>query len=103
MLAASPAAPTGLIKTGELPCQVRWNDNSDNEDGFNIYIGGSCVSCPTTTDWRKVASVDPNVEGYTWRGESCCSVAECSCIMVRAYNEFGESANSNVIMLSPLC
>lgn len=101
---ARPAAPTNIVKDGDLPCQIRWSDNSNNEDGFNIYVGGSCTNCMVTkdSDWSRVATVGPNVDSYMW-SQSCCAVGECSCAMVRAYNQYGESSNSNVIMLAPLC
>lgn len=101
-LPAIPAAPSDLTKTNEFPCTIEWTDNSDNEDGFNIYIGGSCVDCEATTDWILVDTVGKDVITYTWT-TSCCSVAECSCAMVRAFNESGESQNSNIIMLAPVC
>jgi len=99
-----PTAPTNLVKVDDLPCQIRWSDNANNENGYNIYIGGSCTNCMATSDssWRKVASVGPDVDSYTW-SQSCCAVGECSCVMVRAFNQHGESSNSNVIMLSPIC
>ncbi len=97
-----PLAPSNLTKTNEFPCTIEWTDNSDNEDGFNIYIGGSCVDCEATTEWILVDTVGKDVITYTWT-KSCCSVAECSCAMVRAFNESGESLNSNIIMLAPVC
>lgn len=99
-----PTAPTNLVKVDDLPCQIKWGDNANNENGYNIYIGGSCTNCMATSDssWRKLASVGPDVDSYTW-SQSCCSVSECSCVMVRAFNQLGESSNSNVIMLSPIC
>jgi len=103
-VAGRPTAPTSLIKVGDMPCQIKWNDNANNENGYNIYIGGSCTNCMATSDssWRKLASVGPDVDSYTW-SQSCCAVGECSCVMVRAFNQLGESSNSNVIMLAPLC
>lgn len=97
-----PAAPSGLTKTNGLPCTIEWKDNSNNEDGFKIYIGGSCANCDGTTNWTQVASVGKDVTQYTWN-ESCCSVAGCSCVMVRAYNAKGESPDSNIVMLAPVC
>lgn len=96
------AAPSGLTKTNEFPCVIEWNDNSNNEQGFNIYIGHPCTDCEAVTSWTLAASVGANVTSYSWT-ESCCDVAECSCAMVRAYNANGESSNSNVIMLAPVC
>jgi hypothetical protein len=94
--------PSGLVKTvddGHV-CGIKWTDNSDNEDGFNIYIGGSCADCNKTTNWTKVVSVKGS--SYNW-SESCCDLGACSCMMVRAYNANEESANSNIIMLAPVC
>jgi len=103
-VAGRPKAPTNLVKVGDLPCQIKWSDNANNENGYNIYKGGSCTNCMATSDasWHKLASVGPNVDSYTW-SRSCCAVGECSCVMVRAFNQFGESSDSNVIMLAPLC
>lgn len=96
------AAPSNLIKTKDLPCTIEWKDNSNNEQGFNIYIGHPCTDCGKVTSWTKVASVGKDVTSYSW-GESCCSVSECSCVMVRAYNETGESSSSDPVMLAPVC
>jgi hypothetical protein len=97
-----PAAPTNLVKLEEMPCRIKWSDNSNNEDGFNIYItgrGGADCTAINDSDWRKVASVGPDVDSYTW-STSCSYVSECSCVMVRAYNiSWGESAKSNAIVL----
>ena len=100
--ACKPVAPSGLSKTAESNCAIRWNDKSNNEDGFNIYIGGSCADCSAAKNWNKAASVAKNVTSFTW-SQSCCSVAECACVMVRSFNAEGESGNSNVIVLSPVC
>ncbi len=94
--------PSNLVKVSESPCKIQWTDNSNNEDGFNIYHGGSCANCAENKAWTKVASVGANVVTYTW-DKSCCSVGECSCVMVRAYKGNTESTDSNVIMLAPVC
>jgi hypothetical protein len=104
--------PGNLAVVSGYPCTIQWNDNSNNEAGFNIYVGGSCANCAATNNWNLVARVGANVETYTWvetYGESqrpvnCCDVGECSCVMVRAVRADGsESGNSNVVMLSPVC
>jgi hypothetical protein len=94
--------PSGLVKTVDDGgvCGLKWTDNSDNEDGFNIYIGGSCADCNKTTNWTKLISA--NKASYNW-SKSCCQLGECSCAMVRAYNAQEESANSNIVMLAPVC
>jgi hypothetical protein len=99
-----PAAPDQLRKAecGASYCCILWNDNSNDESGFNIYVGGSCADCNSNTAWNKIAGTSANTRSYNW-SESCCDVAECSCVMVRAYNGNGESSNSNVVMLAPLC
>lgn len=97
--------PSNLTKLSDYPCSIKWQDNSDDEDGFNIYLGCSCAhNCSNCTDdqMTKVASVGANAETYNW-SESCCDVAECSCVMVRAYKGDEESSNSNIIMLAPVC
>lgn len=94
--------PSNVTKVDESPCKIQWTDNSNNEEGFNIYIGGSCANCAGNNDWTKVATVAANEKSYAW-AESCCDVAECSCAMVRAYAGDKESANSNIIMLAPVC
>jgi hypothetical protein len=95
-------APEGLRKVSTYPCRIEWTDASDNEEGFNVYIGGSCACCEETTAWTKVATVCRNATGYEW-SKSCCRVAECSCVMVRAFNGEVESPNSNIVMLAPVC
>ena len=97
-----PNAPSDLTLTNSYPCTIEWTDNADNEDGFRIYIGPSCADCNNVTNWTLNASVGPNIATYTWDSQSCCSIAECSCVQVRAYNSAGESA-SNTIMLAPVC
>lgn len=97
-----PAAPGNLAKTGTLPCSIQWVDNSDNEDGFHIYLGHSCGDLEAVVSWVKSATVDADTTSYSWT-QSCCSVAECSWVVVRAYNDSGESEDSNAVRLAPLC
>jgi hypothetical protein len=44
--------PSNLVKISESPCKIQWTDNSNDEEGFNIYIGGSCVNCANNTAWK---------------------------------------------------
>ncbi len=100
-----PKAPTDLTKVESSPtCKLSWTDNSDDEKGFNVYIGvpvhGRCAD--GATNWGKEGAVGANQTEYSW-AESCCSVLENSCAVVRAFNGQGESADSNVIVLAPVC
>lgn len=103
--------PTNLAKVSSYPCTIQWKDNSDNEDGFNIYVGGGCTNCAATNNWNLVARVGANVQTYTWVAKfgenqylaSCCDLGECSCVMVRAFRGAIESADSNVVVLAPVC
>lgn len=97
-----PLAPSSVAKTGTLPCSISWVDNSDNEDGFNIYLGHSCGGVELVKSWTLTVTVGPDVTSYSW-SQSCCSVAECSWVMIRAFNDDGESVDSNTVMLAPLC
>jgi len=97
-----PAAPSNLTLTSSYPCEIQWTDNSDNEDGFRIYISPSCVNCDIASDWVLIVTVPENSTSYTWTGQSCCAVGECTCVVVRAYNSAGETP-SNVTMLAPIC
>lgn len=94
--------PSNLAKISNDPCKIQWQDNSNDEDGFNIYIGGSCVNCAGNSVWTKIASTGANAETYTW-DRSCCDVGECTCVMVRAFKGNMESKNSNTITLAPIC
>ena len=98
----SPIPPSNLVELSLYPCKLQWKDNSNDEDGFNIYIGGSCVNCVENKAWNKIASVGANIDTYSW-GKSCCDVGECSCVMVRAFKGNIESSDSNKIMLAPVC
>ena len=77
-----PIAPNGLTADNTVQCErimLRWNDNSDNEDGFNIYRDG---------DYN--TTVGPNITTYF--------ITETSGnhkYRVSAFNDIGESAQSN--------
>lgn len=97
-----PNAPENLTKDDTPLCKVSWTDNSTNEQGFNVYVGGSCADCGATTAWTKSGTVGSNETAFSWQ-ETCCDVAECSCAVVRAFIDGAESDNSNIINLAPVC
>jgi len=86
-------APTTLVGTADSDTQITltWNDNSDNESGFKVYMkyAGGSYSLITTTA--------ANVETYAKTGLSASTKYY---FYVRAYNSHITSGYSNVIALS---
>lgn len=76
---AVPAAPTGLSVSAVDGTSIRlsWQDNSNNEVGFEISNGDTSVK------------VGANTNSYTWSG---LTPGKYMCFMVRAYNAAGSSA-----------
>jgi len=83
--ATVPDAPGGLSGTALSTSEIRlnWSDNSDNEDGFRIYRGGTLVS-----------TVGASVTQYTDTGLASDTTYTYE---VTAYNANGESGPSNSI------
>jgi len=86
-------APTTLAGTADSDTQITltWNDNSDNESGFKVYMkeGGGSYSLITTTA--------ANIETYAKTG---LAASTKYFFYVRAYNSHITSGYSNVIALS---
>jgi len=86
--AKPPAAPSGLtamaVSTSRI--DLRWQDNSNNEDGFEIFrkIQGQSYS--------SLKKVGANVTSYSDTG---LSPGTTYCYQVRAYNSAGTSDFSN--------
>lgn len=72
---------------GKQTGYLKWEDTSDNEEGFRIYR-------ITSKDTTKIAEVGPNVTTYTDKGAS-----GGTCYAVSAFNSAGESALSNTACL----
>jgi hypothetical protein len=81
-----PAAPSNLraLQVTRTEIVVTWQDNSNNEAGFRVYLAGTDV----------VARVGPN-ETRAVLGNLTCNVQYQ--YTVRAVNAAGESAPSNAI------
>lgn len=77
---APPAAPTGCVASDDLCDKVHfcWQDNSNNEDGFNIYRGGS-----------HIGSVGANVTCYD---DNSGTPGQTYNYCVKAYNNCDESS-----------
>jgi hypothetical protein len=84
--ALPPTAPSNLraIQVTQTEIAVTWQDNSDNETGFRVYLAGTDV----------VARVGANVTRAVL-GNLTCNVQYQ--YTVRAVNATGESAPSNAI------
>ena len=81
-----PAAPSGLTATAVSSSQIdlRWQDNSDNEDGFKIERRTGAES------YTEIATVGFDVETYSDTG-----LGSTYHYQVRAYKDVVNSAYSN--------
>lgn len=87
-----PAAPTNLriTEVGEDFISIAWDDNADNEDGFEVRWTGRRPFSQHDDDSRNLN--DPNRETFTLTG----LFPEYEyCIRVRAFNVGGDSSYSN--------
>lgn len=87
-----PAAPSNLRITdvGEDTISIAWDDNADNEDGFEVIWTGRRPFSQHDDDSRKLNS--PNRENFTLTG---LFPNYEYCIRVRAFNAGGNSGDSN--------
>jgi hypothetical protein len=76
-----------LFACGKRTAHLKWEDTSDNEDGFRIYR----ITAKNTT---KIAEVGPNVTTYSDK-----DALAGACYAVSAYNSAGESSPSNTACL----
>ncbi|HYG82720.1 MAG TPA: fibronectin type III domain-containing protein, partial [Pyrinomonadaceae bacterium] len=85
-----PIAPTGLVATAPSSTQVQltWADNSTNEKGFKVYRSLDGKS------FTEIARPGPNSTGYTDAGRAANTTYW---YRVRAYNDAGSSAFSNIV------
>jgi hypothetical protein len=76
-----------LLACGKQSTQLKWEDTSDNEEGFRIYR-------ITARDTKKIAEVGPNVTTYVDQ-----NAVSGACYAVSAFNSAGESSPSNTACL----
>ena len=90
-----PAAPTNLVATAVSETQVNlvWDDNSSNEDGFNIEVDEG-----NTGTFVYLDTVGADVTSYPDTG---LSEGTEYCYRVYATNTYGDSAYSNVDCATP--
>ena len=77
-----------LFACGRRTAHLKWEDTSDNEEGFRIYR-------ITAKDTTKIAEVGPNVTTYIDK-----DALPGNCYAVSAFNSAGESPPSNTACLS---
>ncbi|HYE35674.1 M12 family metallo-peptidase [Methylocaldum sp.] len=88
-VAAAPAAPSALAASARSDDRInlRWVDNSDNEEGFKVERSRDGVN------WEEIAELGPNVTGFSNTGLS--PNGEYS-YRVSTYNGVAESTFSEV-------
>lgn len=93
---AIPSAPTSLVLADNSADGVKlaWTDNSNTEDGFNIYRKSS------TVDWYKLATVASSNQNPINFTDNNVINNEVYSYRVTAYNIGGESAASNEIAVT---
>jgi fibronectin type 3 domain-containing protein len=91
--ATTPAAPTNLSGTAPSRTRIRltWSDNSTNEAGFRVQR-----ALGTDGSFTTIARVDANVPTYT---DSTAKAGKLYRYRVRAFNDVGPSAWSNVLKI----
>lgn len=85
------ASISGAYKFAPYTVNLDWTDNSDNEDGFNIYRSLT-TNGSTWTMWSNIGSVGSNIT--TYQDIIYTSIISAS-YQVSAYNSVGESSYSN--------
>lgn len=84
-----PNAPSGLVASAisETQINISWNDDSDNETGFEIER-----STDNTNSWSQITTVGSNIETYE---NTDLSSNTTYYYRIRAYNSAGNSNYSN--------
>ena len=91
LTALPPAAPSGLLaQVKECRVTLVWNDNSDNENGFELWMSG------TNSPAQIIAVLQPSPGGQTWFEFPAPAGGHLS-FWMEAYNSIG-SQPSNIIL-----
>lgn len=96
--AGTPPAPPTELEGIAINCnnvELKWKDNSDNEDGFKIERKEGAGS------YSEIATVTANTSVFT---DSTVAASKSYTYRVRSYNGFGNSTYSNELLITtPLC
>jgi hypothetical protein len=91
-----PTAPSMLTAIARFTTvRLRWNDNSDNEQGFKIFRKSDLHPY-----WQMIDRVGPNIRSYQDTGLPC---NKTFWYKVCAYNGYGNSSFSNVAEAETIC
>ena len=90
-VSGAPNSPSDLFFISATTTSITfgWQDNSDNEDGFNVY---KWMYGDIGWEFYYIDTVNPNITNYSDTTLSCSSG---SFYQVSAYNSFGEFARSS--------
>src|SRR3989338_6807687 len=90
---ALPTAPSNLQASNATCGQIRltWQDNSNNEQGFQIWRGTSQIV-------RQYAGVEPNVTSYT---DTNVNTFSSHNYIIVAYNQAGQNLSNSVGPITP--
>jgi len=88
-----PVAPSNLQASNATCGQIRltWQDNSNNEQGFQIWRGTSQIV-------RQYAGVEPNVTSYT---DTNVNTFSSHNYIIVAYNQAGQNLSNSVGPITP--
>lgn len=99
LLPAIPPAPTNLVGTAVSGTRINltWNDNSTTETGFEVYR-----SANNANNYVLIATTGPNASSQGAYADSGLFANSLFYYRVRARNDGGNSAYTNVVNLSTL-
>ena len=106
----SPPNPPSYVEKSHITCAVSWGDDSNNEEGFNIYVKKSSGDdCPSSLEegWILEGSVEQGIRSYEF-GQSCedflsargmeLEFGEKLCVRVASYNDYGEASSDPIVL-----
>ena len=78
-----PSVNIGTEEGNTMTVSLSWNDESNGENGFNIYTNAS-------GNYQNIGSVGENTESFSYSGQEL-SAGQYTCFNITSYNSYGES------------